>query len=149
MRIFSLLKMLTYGLECFSQLFRLSFWRHPFTAEHPLVSKCYTFLQIWWRNKLIYICDSLRVRNDEYRLCCLEQSGLVWTNSLFFCAHWMILLWDSGSGDTTKSPSFHWGDPEHIGHGTEHTADLCLIQLTVGFRPPASPRAIKWPAEEK
>ncbi len=26
-------------LWCFHQLFGLSFWRHPFTAEHPLVSK--------------------------------------------------------------------------------------------------------------
>ncbi len=33
---------ITYGLLwCFYQLFGLSFWRHPFTAEHPLVSK-------WW-----------------------------------------------------------------------------------------------------
>ncbi len=33
---------------CFYQMFRLSFWRHPFTAEDPLVSKwCNaTFLQI-------------------------------------------------------------------------------------------------------
>ncbi len=42
---FSLHKMLTDGLEwcrllvMFYQLFGLSFWRHPFTAEHPLVSK--------------------------------------------------------------------------------------------------------------
>ncbi len=50
-------------LWCFYQLFGLSFWRHPFTAEHPLVSKwCNaTFLQIWWRNKLILILDDLRV----------------------------------------------------------------------------------------
>ncbi len=50
-------------LWCFYQLFGLSFWRHPFTAEDPLVSKwCNaTFLQIWWRNKLIYILDGLRV----------------------------------------------------------------------------------------
>ncbi len=35
-------------LWCFYQLFGLSFWRHPFTAEHPLVSKwCNaTYLQI-------------------------------------------------------------------------------------------------------
>ncbi len=41
-------------LWCFYQLFGLSFWRHPFTAEHPWVSKwCNaTFLQIWWWNKL-------------------------------------------------------------------------------------------------
>ncbi len=44
-------------LWCFYQLFGLSFWRHPFTAEDPLVRKwCNaTFLQIWWRNKLIYL----------------------------------------------------------------------------------------------
>ncbi len=40
-------KTLTDGLEwcallwCFYQLFGLSFWRHPFTTEDPLVSK-------WW-----------------------------------------------------------------------------------------------------
>ncbi len=46
-------------LWCFYQLFGLSFWRHPFTAEDPLVSKwCNaTFLQIWWRNKFLYISD--------------------------------------------------------------------------------------------
>ncbi len=34
------------------------------TAEHPLVSKWWnaTFIQIWWRNKLIYILDDLRAR---------------------------------------------------------------------------------------
>ncbi len=50
-------------LWCFYQLFGLLFWRHPFTAEDPLVSKwCNaTFLQTWWRNKLIYILDCLRL----------------------------------------------------------------------------------------
>ncbi len=48
-------------LWCFYQLFGLSFWRHPFTAEDPLVSKwCNaTFLQIWRRNKLIYMLHGL------------------------------------------------------------------------------------------
>ncbi len=65
---YTLHKTLTDGLEwcgllwCFYQLFGLSFWRHPFTAEDPLLSKWWnaTFLQIWWRNKLIYILDDLR-----------------------------------------------------------------------------------------
>ncbi len=49
-------------LWCFYQLFGLSFWRHPFTAEHPLLRHwCRdTFLQTWWRNKLILILDDLR-----------------------------------------------------------------------------------------
>ncbi len=33
---FCLLQMLTDGLECCNVFIRLSFWRHPFTAEHPL-----------------------------------------------------------------------------------------------------------------
>ncbi len=51
-------------LWCFYQLFGLSFWRHPFTAEHPLLRHwCSdTFLQTWWRNKLVYISDGLRMR---------------------------------------------------------------------------------------
>ncbi len=38
---------------------RLSFWRHPFTAEHPLLRHwCRdAFLQTWWRNTLILILD--------------------------------------------------------------------------------------------
>ncbi len=48
-------------LWCFNQLFGLSFWRHPFTAEDTLLGKWWnaTFLQNWWRNKLIYILDGL------------------------------------------------------------------------------------------
>ncbi len=61
--------MLTDGLEwcgllwCFYQLFGLSFWRHPFTAEDPLLSKWWnaTFLKIWWRNKIIYFLNGLRL----------------------------------------------------------------------------------------
>ncbi len=55
-------------LWCFYQLFGLSFWRHPFTVEYPLLSKwCNAiFLQIWWRNKLIYILDGLSCFNYYY-----------------------------------------------------------------------------------
>ncbi len=34
----------------FYQLFGLSFWRHPFTAEHPL-------LRQWWNDKFLQICS--------------------------------------------------------------------------------------------
>ncbi len=55
-----------------------SFWRHPFTAEDPLLSKwCNaTFLQIWWRNKLIYILDGLKVSTKVFIF--------GWTNTTLF-----------------------------------------------------------------
>ncbi len=37
-------------LWCFYQLFGLKFWRHPFTVEHPLVSK-------WCDAKFLQICS--------------------------------------------------------------------------------------------
>ncbi len=37
-------------LWCFYQLFGLSFWRHPFTAEDPLMSK-------WCNAKSLQICS--------------------------------------------------------------------------------------------
>ncbi len=62
-------KMLTDGLKwcgllwCFYQLFGLSFWRHPFTTKDPLARKRWndTFLQVWWRNKLNYMLDGLKL----------------------------------------------------------------------------------------
>ncbi len=40
-------------------VFGLSFWRHPFTAEDPLLSKCYISPSLM--KKLIYILDVPRV----------------------------------------------------------------------------------------
>ncbi len=51
-------------LWCFYQLFGLSFWRHPFTAEEPSVSKWYnaTFLQICSDEETkLFTSDGLRV----------------------------------------------------------------------------------------
>ncbi len=94
---FCLLQMLTDGLECcgllwcFYQLFGLSFWRHPFTAEHPLLRHwCRdTFLQTWWRNKLILILDGLRVNTF------LANFHFEWTIPLKeykFCHHMIFWL---------------------------------------------------------
>ncbi len=44
-------------LWCFYQLFGLSFWRHPFTAEDPLVSK-------WWKNKFLQICSDEETKSS-------------------------------------------------------------------------------------
>ncbi len=66
-------------LWCFFQLFGLSFWRHPFTAEDPLVSKWFnaTFIQIWWRNKLIYFSNGLTV-NILFDIFSFSLLYLIW-----------------------------------------------------------------------
>ncbi len=42
-------------LWCFYQLFGLSFWRHPFTAEHPLLSNSSHIFSCWNICKLCVI----------------------------------------------------------------------------------------------
>ncbi len=80
----SLHKMLIDGLEwcglrwCFYQLFGLSFWRHPFTAEDPLVNK-------WWNATLIQICS------EEIK----STSGMTWgwvNHQQIFIFGWTIPL---------------------------------------------------------
>ncbi len=57
--------MLTDGLECcgllwcFYQLFGLSFWRHPFTAEHPL-------LRHWCRDTFLHLLLHLGWPESEH-----------------------------------------------------------------------------------
>ncbi len=65
------------------QLFGLWFWRHPFTAAvwtliltapiHCRLSKlCNDTFLFWWRNKLIYILDGLRVNFQQ--ICIFRQT---------------------------------------------------------------------------
>ncbi len=69
-----LYKMLIDGLEscgllwCFHNA--VSFSRHPFTAEDPLVSKWCNISPnlLWWRNKLIYMLDGLMVSTFKKKL---------------------------------------------------------------------------------
>ncbi len=75
------------GTHSLQSIHLLSFWRHPFTAEHPLtliltapihcrasidshsdgthslqsIHYWDTFLQIWWRNKLILLLNDLKM----------------------------------------------------------------------------------------
>ncbi len=93
----------------FYQLFGLSFWRHPFTAEHPLVSKwCnVTFLQIWCRNKLIYILGGPRAGPDLRTgilgtcLCSLVQGG---PNTMKIFNIFFVILWAIYKSKRTKTP---------------------------------------------
>ncbi len=52
----------------FYQLFGLSFWRHPFTAEHPLLSKWRnpTFVQICSQLETKYLLDLMRVNTFSF-----------------------------------------------------------------------------------
>ncbi len=88
------------GTHSLQSIHWLSFWRHPFTAEHPLTLiltapihcrasidshsdgthslqriHCWasdTFLQIWWRHKLIYVLDDL---SFPFMVVFLERCG--------------------------------------------------------------------------
>ncbi len=71
-------------LWCFYQLFGLPFWRHPFTAEDPLVRKWSD--EIWWRNKLIYILDGLRVSTFS-----TDDNILFTMSALQFCCLWLLI----------------------------------------------------------
>ncbi len=48
-------------LWCFYQLFGLSFWRHPFTAEDPLVSK-------WCNATFLQICSDEETNSSTSRM---------------------------------------------------------------------------------
>ncbi len=99
----SLRMMLTDGLEwcgllvdycdVFISCFGLSFWRHPFTAEHPLVSKWCNATFIWWRNKLIYILDGLRVRAYSANFHFFQGSRSVHEKPVFIDHKYKCLVW--------------------------------------------------------
>ncbi len=69
-------------LQCFYQLFGLSYWRHPFTAEDPLVSK-------WYNAEFFQICS------DEQ-----TNWSASWTaRGQIFIFGWTILL---------NNKTIHW-----------------------------------------
>ncbi len=79
---------------CFYQLFGLSFWRHPFTAEDPLVRK-------WCNAKLLQICldgeknlinilENVIYILDGLRVCIFQQMfNFGWT--IFKMHYWVII----------------------------------------------------------
>ncbi len=66
---------------CFYQLFGLSFWRHPFTADDPLLSKSYNA-------KFLQICSDKETSSSP------SQIGWEWEHfqNLIFWGGWIIPL---------------------------------------------------------
>ncbi len=64
-------------LWCFYQLFGLSFWRHPFTAEDPLVSK-------WCNAKFLQICFDEQTKSST-------SMAWGWAN-FHFCVNYSFKL---------------------------------------------------------
>ncbi len=122
-------------LWCFYQLFGLSFWRHPFTAEHPLLRHwCRdTFLQIWWRNKLIYISEGLRTSQSNTHL-------PLW--SIFFIALSFWMFWGSWSHRCIRmkfSFPFRLSLVQGLGCDSSSDTELCV-------KPKTSSPNTRWPA---
>ncbi len=71
---------------------RLSFWRHPFTAEHTLLRHwCRdTFLQIWWRNKPFFLRHLRYIYVLSRSKSLSSLSGLKTTNNSEQYRDWMI-----------------------------------------------------------
>ncbi len=74
-------------LWCPNQLFGLSFWRHPFTAEDPMLSK-------WWNATFLKICSDEETNESAFWMDGLRMSPLsvinitfsdklFWINSIF------------------------------------------------------------------
>ncbi len=66
-------------LWCFYQLFGLSFWRHPFTAEDPLVNQ-------WCNAKFLQICSDEETNSsilNDMRVSTFSASFHFWVNYSF------------------------------------------------------------------
>ncbi len=80
-------------LWCFYQLFGLSFWRHPFTAEHPLLSK-------WWHAAFLQICSDEETNSSTSRFAwgwAHFQLIFGWTLPLMTAAQELYKTWWSCS----------------------------------------------------
>ncbi len=79
-------------LWCFNQLFGLSFWRHPFTAEHSMLRQwCNaSFLQICSHNLLNTLDfasqENVRLALNKFIYICTEQDKILRKKSFSQCA---------------------------------------------------------------
>ncbi len=74
-------------LWCFYQLFGLSFWRHPFTAEHPLMN----WSRVDYCDVFISCLDSHS--DGTHSLQSIHWwTGVVWIIVMFLSAVWTLIL---------------------------------------------------------
>ncbi len=72
--------------ELLMDFYQLLFWRHPFTAKHPLVSKWHDSLKKdSERTKLIYILDGLRVNSQQIFI-------FVWFKNTILKLNFLLIL---------------------------------------------------------
>ncbi len=93
-------------LWCFYQLFGLSFWRHPFTAEDPLLRQ--------WCDAVLMLCFADCWLMFYYRLIRSSISSSIWF-SVMIWRGWRSIgrIWTAGSSPdwrtSTDPPSTNWG----------------------------------------
>ncbi len=71
-------------LWCFYQLFGLSFWRHPFTAEDPLVS-------MWCNAKFLQICCDEKTNSFVWPESKFSANVHFWVNCFFKNIFWFVI----------------------------------------------------------
>ncbi len=120
------------GVDYCDVFIRLSFWRHPFTAEHPLMKHwCRgTFPQR--RNKLILIWDGLRVSTFSFSQRFSEYIYLYCIAKLF-----VVVITDSVSQMTSIAimlylpiflkSSLRWGQYSHFLTTTQHKCVALIL----------------------
>ncbi len=107
-------------LWCFYQLFRVSFWRHPFTAEHPLVSK-------WCNATFLQICSEEETNSST--------SWMTWAWVLFsnfvFIFVWTLPLRPGMCIRQIKTSSKYcgWGIVLKMTCMKKHTSSKCLADV--------------------
>ncbi len=107
-------------LWCFYQMFGLSFWRHPFTAEDSLVSK-------WWNATFLQICSHEEINSSTFTswmawgwghfqpitLCLIERRKYEWNLHCDFSFLWVVSSW-SNAVDWWISTLFDCQHMEHV-----------------------------------
>ncbi len=118
----------------FYQMFGLPFWRHPFTAEYPLVSKwCNaTFLQILWRklsdmwpSMVTYTRNSCSAFNPKCTH--MQWTHTPWTHTWSSGKPFMLQRRGAvgGSVPCSRAPqSWYWGWRERCTFTSPHLQSL-------------------------